>query len=196
MPSIIKINIMKNKIIILTLLVIPFIFKAQTVSLDQMSQCEGINCPDYTYVKDTNNRLDKFVGTWKGAYTDGRTYEFHFTKKENDGGWFNEKFWDKLIGRMLVKSSDGSVLYTSLNNDDLKSISGFEFDKDLKKYRMSYTANAKCNDSGYIYISFPDSSNLTQLKLVFMQDLDIGWDCPSGYKTLIPDAKSIILTKQ
>ncbi|WP_131797231.1 DUF6705 family protein [Chryseobacterium kwangjuense] len=188
---------MKNKIIILTLLVIPFIFKAQTVSLDQMSQCErGINCPDYTYVKDTNNRLDKFVGTWKGVYTDGKTYELHFTKKENDGGWFNKKFWDKLIGRMLVKSSDGSVLYTSLNNDDLNSITGFQFDKNLKKYRMYYSANGNCNDKGYIFVSFPDSNNLTQMKLVFMQDLDISFSCPSGYKIVIPDNKVIMFTKQ
>ncbi|WP_394330404.1 DUF6705 family protein [Chryseobacterium populi] len=49
--------------------------KAQTISLDQLSQCEnGPDCPDYVYLKDTSNRLNKFVGIWKGTYTDGRTY--------------------------------------------------------------------------------------------------------------------------
>ncbi|WP_131797264.1 DUF6705 family protein [Chryseobacterium kwangjuense] len=185
---------MKNKIVILVLVIMSFSFKAQLITLKQLSECQAglYPCPSYTNAKDVDNLLGKFEGVWKGTYEDGRTYEFHFSKKNDDG---DDRKWDVLNGRMLAKSSSGSILYNSLNNNDL-SISGYFFDKDLKKYTMSYTANAKCNDSGYIYISFPDSSNLTQLKLVFMQDLDIGWDCPSGYKTVIPDAKAIILTKQ
>ena len=98
---------MKNKIVYtLFLLGIIMSCKAQIVSLDVMSQCNGTNCPDYTYVKDTNNRLNKFVGTWKGTYTDGRTYEFHFVKKENDGGWFMENFWINFMGRVMEKRAN------------------------------------------------------------------------------------------
>ncbi|MEG2079102.1 DUF6705 family protein [Chryseobacterium sp.] len=187
---------MKNKIVYtLFLLGIIMSCKAQIVSLDVMSQCNGTNCPDYTYVKDTNNRLNKFVGTWKGTYTDGRTYEFHFVKKENDGGWFNEKFWDKLIGRVIVKSANGNIIYSSLAESDLNSIGGLEFVKNLTEYQMYYAANANCNDKGYIYISFPDPNNLNQMKLYFMQDLDIASKCPTGYQTIMQDAKDIILTK-
>lgn len=35
-----------------------------------------------TYVKDVNNELDQFVGTWKGLYNN-RNYEIQFIKKVN-----------------------------------------------------------------------------------------------------------------
>ena len=137
------------------------------------------------------------MGVWKGTYTDGRTYEFHFIKKENDGGYFNEKFKDILIARMLVKSSNATVLENTLGTTDQDAMfSGFIFDKNLTKYQMYYSGNADCNDKGYVYLSFPDPNNLNQMKLVFMQDMDIIASCPSGYKTIIPDAKNLILTKQ
>jgi len=187
---------MKNKIGY-TLLILGIVScRAQTISLDQLSQCEKANCPEYTTVKDTNNRLNKFTGIWKGTNSDGRVYEFSFVKKENDGGWFNQKFWDKLIGRFVVKNNTGNILYTSMNANDLNAIEGFQFDKNLIKYQMYYSGNAECNDKGYVYLSFPDPSNLNQMKLVFMQDMDIIASCPNGYKTVIPDAKGIILIKQ
>ena len=40
-------------------------------------------CPDLeniTYVKDTNNRLDQFIGIWKGTYG-GKQYEIKLEKK-------------------------------------------------------------------------------------------------------------------
>jgi hypothetical protein len=64
----------------LVLIMTCFIFKAQAVSLDIISQCEKANCPDLTSVKDTNNLLNKFIGVWKGNYSDGRTYEIQFIK--------------------------------------------------------------------------------------------------------------------
>ncbi|TDX94723.1 DUF6705 family protein [Chryseobacterium daecheongense] len=188
---------MKNKIIYTLFMLGILSCKAQTISLDQLSQCKPTkNCPDYVYLKDTNNRLNKFVGTWKGTYSDGRTYELHFIKKENDGGWFNEKFWDKLIGRVLVKTIDGNTLYNSLNYNDLDAMGGFYFDKELKKYQLYYSGNADCNDKGYVYVSFPDPNNLNQMELVFVQDRDIIASCSNAYKTVMPSGKKIILTKQ
>lgn len=190
---------MKNKIIILlSILGLIVSCKSQTISLDQLSQCENKpDCPDYVYLKDTSNRLNKFVGTWKGTYADGRTYEFNFIKKENDGGWFNEKFKDILIGRMLIKSTNGTVLENTLGTTDKDAMfSGFIFDKNLQKYQMYYSGNADCNDKGYVYLSFPDPNNLNQMRLYFAQDMDIVSNCPAGYQTVMPDGKAIILTKQ
>jgi hypothetical protein len=188
---------MKNKIMYILLLLGFISYKAQTITLKQLSECQAnlYPCPSYEYAKDTSNLLGKFVGIWKGTYTDGRTYEFRFTKKENDGDP-NERKWDILIGKMIIKSSNGNTIYNSLNNNDLNSMNGYYFDQELKKYKMSFTANADCNDGGYIYISFPIPNNLNQMSLLFVQDRDIIQSCPSGYKTLIPDAKTITLTKQ
>ena len=170
--------------------------KAQTISLDQLSQCKPTkNCPDYVYLKDTNNRLNKFVGTWKGTYSDGRSYELHFTKKEND--YTFGKYWDVLKGRLLIKSSTGQELLNTLSvTDDNTSFSGFYFDENLKKYQLYYSGNADCNDKGYVYVSFPDPTNLTQMELVFVQDRDIIASCSNAYKTVMPSGKKIILTKQ
>jgi len=189
---------MKNTIIYTLLFATTIItsFKAQTISLDALSQCENKpDCPDYVYLKDTNNRLNKFVGIWKGNYTDGRIYEFHFTKKENDYSY--GKYWDILKGRLLVKTSTGQeLLNTLLVSDSETSFEGNYFDKTLNKYQMYYSGNADCNDKGYVYLSFPNPNNLNQMRLVFMQDMDIIASCPNGYKTVMPDAKSLILTKQ
>ncbi|WEK69137.1 MAG: hypothetical protein P0Y62_14955 [Candidatus Chryseobacterium colombiense] len=190
---------MKNKIIY-TLLFLTIIMscKAQTITLQQLSECQAdlYPCPNYTNAKDIDNLLGKFVGIWKATYADGRTYEFHFTKKIDDGE-LNERKWDILIGRMLIKKDDGTILENSISAlDDKTHFNGFFFDKSLSKYQMYYSGNADCNDKGYVYLSFPDSNNLNQMRLVFMQDMDIIASCPSGYKTVMPDAKDIILTKQ
>lgn len=169
--------------------------KSQTISLDQLSLCENKpDCPDYTYLKDTNNRLNKFVGIWKGTFTDGRTYEFHFSKKENDYSY--GKYSDILIGRLLVKNGNIIVATTLAASDQEAMFSGFIFDKYLTKYQMYYSGFAECNDKGYVYLSFPNPNNLNQMRLVFMQDLDIVLGGCSLYKTVIPDANPIMLTKQ
>ncbi|WP_344823543.1 DUF6705 family protein [Chryseobacterium ginsenosidimutans] len=187
---------MKNKIIYTFLFLTTILScKAQTISLDQLSQCENKpDCPDYIYLKDTNNRLDKFVGVWKGTYTDGRTYEFHFTKKENN--YTFGKYWDIIKGRLLIKTPNGQELANTLSaSDDNTLFGGFIFDKNLIRYQMYYSGNAECNDKGYVYLSI-DPNNINQMKLYFMQDMDIIASCPNGYKTVIPDAKTLTLTKQ
>jgi hypothetical protein len=188
---------MKN-IIIITLFILNFNiqYKSQTISLDQISQCESGNCPKYTSIKDTNNRLDKFEGVWKGIYSDGRIYEFHFTKKV-DFSLYGGKPSDMIIGRISAKSNNGALLENSLNKQDGEThFNGFEFNKDLTKYQMYYSGNADCNDKGNVYLSFPDPNNINQLKLVFLQDRDIIETCPAGYKTVMPDGKAILLTRQ
>lgn len=188
---------MKNKTLYILLFLVTIIScKSQTISLDVLSQCENKpDCPDYIYLKDINNRLNKFVGIWKGTYTDGRTYEFHFVKKNDDYSY--GKYWDILKGRFLVKTSTGQELINTLLVPDSDThFEGNYFDKTLSKYQMYYSGNADCNDKGYVYLSFPNPNNLNQMKLVFMQDMDIIASCPIGYKTVMPDAKDIILTKQ
>lgn len=188
---------MKNIIIYLALFLSSIVScKAQTITLNQLSECQSdlYPCPTYTHAKDINNLLGKFVGIWKGTFLDGRTYEFHFSKKNDDG---DDRKWDILKGRLLVKNSLGQQMINTLNTSDENALfSGYFFDKNLVKYQMYYSGNADCNDKGYVYLSFPDPNNLTKMRLVFMQDMDIASNCPSGYKTVIPDAKELILTKQ
>lgn len=187
---------MKNTITIVLFFISFFSYKAQIISLDQISQCENNNCPDYSSIKDTNNRLDKFVGTWKGTYTDGRIYEFHFIKKL-DFSLYEGKPWDMIIGKILVKDNTGNILENSINvSDDSTHLNGYSFDKNLKGYKLYYSGNADCNDKGFVYIYFKDLNNLSQLSLMFLQDYDIVANCPNNFKTIMPNGKVIRLIKQ
>lgn len=89
---IIKNITMKNiiNLFILILIISSFSCKAQTVAtLQQMEECRkrpkrGVEpCPgmeNVTHVKDTENRLDKFVGIWKGTFN-GKQVELKLEKK-------------------------------------------------------------------------------------------------------------------
>lgn len=191
---------MKNKILYLFLLMLSiYSCKAQSISLNQISQCQAGNCPNYTSVVDSGNLLNKFVGIWKGTSSDGRSYEFRFTKEIAHILYNGGMPWDRLIGRVLIKSSGTpfqEILNTLMTDNHNTYFNGLEFNPSLTKYQMYYSGNSDCNDSGYVYLSFPNPANLNIMQLVFMQQADIIEYCPPGYKTVMPDAEQIILTKQ
>lgn len=152
MKTIIQINIL-----IFSLLA--FSCKAQTtVSLLQMEECSNRpnraseGCPDLQgaqYVKDIGNRLDPFVGIWKGTY-DGKHFELRLEKKINFGE--NEVKWDKLIGRMLVKDNNGNIIYNSLGAPDNNTkLRGDNFQGTT--YVMDFTGNYDCKEYGGVFIT-------------------------------------------
>ena len=80
---------MKHTFTIIVFLSLIISCKAQVIgTLEQFEECQtrpnrDEGCPDLdniTYVKDTNNRLNQFVGTWKGNYG-GKQYEIQFEKQ-------------------------------------------------------------------------------------------------------------------
>lgn len=193
---------MKNLFIITTLLLLSISCKAQTtISLEQAyeyNKIDSIGIPmTVTYVKDINNRLDQFVGTWKGTYN-GKTYEFRFIKKLNFGSYSVK--WDKLIGRVLIKDSNGTIIYNTTNvTDDTKTgFEGYTFQSSsymLNFYNMNDTY---CNDGGVVYMGI----SKTNPKIMYLSlSRDIDWvdlkKCPnySTYVPILPKDK-ITLTKQ
>ncbi|WP_156173236.1 DUF6705 family protein [Chryseobacterium gallinarum] len=166
----------------------------QTVSLETMAQCNQFeNCPNASYVKDINNSLNKYVGTWKGN-RDGKNYEFNFIKKENMGE--NQK-WDMLIGRVKITNANGVVEYDNFNKPDTGTrFTGFNFQKDLKAYLMDFSGDkVGCIDYGYAYVRIkPETPN--QMSINFHPDNDIVTQDCSNFKTTLPDNKVIHLTRQ
>ena len=66
---------MKNTIITIIVLIFTTIScKAQIILVENFEEYNQ-ELPDGAYVKDANNVLGKFVGTWKGTY-DNKSYEF------------------------------------------------------------------------------------------------------------------------
>lgn len=168
---------------------------AQTLSLETMAQYEPGNMPKADYAKDLNGLLNKYVGTWKGTF-EGKTYEFNIIKKENVIIEFVNAKWDKLIGRVKITDSNGSVLFNNFNKTDNDANLGYNFQKDLKLYLMRFNGGKiNCIDYGFIYINVrPDTP--TKMSISFYPDNDIVTEDCSNFKTTMPTNKIIYLTKQ
>ncbi|WP_157761307.1 DUF6705 family protein [Chryseobacterium camelliae] len=185
---------MKNILNIIGLILSTY-FTAQTVSLETMAQCIPGSCPTTTYVKDVNNLLDKYVGTWKGSLN-GKNYEFNFIKRENFGFEDNLKR-DRLIGRLKITNSNGIVEYDNFAKQDNKlDFYGMNFQKDLKVYLVYFSGGKiDCIDSGYTYLRIkPETPN--NMSILFLPDTDIVTQDCTNFKTTIPTEKLINLIRQ
>lgn len=188
---------MKHRILITLLLFAGLSCKAQrTITLEQAYEYrksdEGLP-DDISYVKDTNNRLDQFVGVWKGTYK-GKSYEFRFEKKIKFGEYSVK--WDKVIGRVLIKDSNNQIVYNTLNEPENEiSLRGINLQRNT--YMLDFVANSYCNDFGVVFIEVRNN-NTNEMTLYF--DRDKTWydprKCPDfdNYVPLLPQEK-MILTK-
>lgn len=195
----IKTKKMKNIVLILSVF-LSFSCKAQsTISLEQAYQysktSDGIPTT-VTYVKDINNKLDQFVGTWKGSYN-GKNYEFQFIKKINFGE--HSIKWDEIVGRFIIKDNTGTVQYNSISEvDDSKTrFRGIKLQN--RAYIMSFVGNYDCLESGNVFIE-TRKNNPNEMILFYSQDKDGLLNpakCPnfSSFVPLLPQEK-IVLTKQ
>lgn len=198
---------MKNTLFISAFLLMIISCKAQVIgTLEQFEECrkrpnrDEVGCPDLeniTYVKDTNNRLNQFVGTWKGS-ANGKQYEIKLEKKINyKDDPSDEMAWDMIIGRMLVKNSSGNIIYNSMGKPD-KETHFFGYNFQSRAYIMSFIANSYCNDSGEAFIEI-SKTNPNQMTLFFDRDKKSfnPAKCPnfSTYVPTLPKDK-MTLTKQ
>lgn len=191
---------MKSIINIIAVLLFVFSCKAQqTVSLQQMEECgrrptygsEG--CPDLQgakFVKDVDDRLDKFVGSWKGAFN-GKQIELKLEKKENFGKW--DVKWDQLNGKLKVKDNQGNVLFGSFQNpENNPNPYGVNFQRTV--YEMSFSGKDECDDYGTVFIEMQSVPvNGTKMRLFYSREGNVvdTTTCP----TLLPE-DWMELTKQ
>ncbi|WP_143885286.1 DUF6705 family protein, partial [Chryseobacterium binzhouense] len=137
---------MKNiiKLCVVLLLIVSYSCKSQSISLQQMEECgnrpnratEG--CPDLQsakYVKDVDNRLNTYEGTWKGTF-EGKQIELKLEKKIDFGD--DDRKWDKLMGKIRIKDGQGNILYDSFQNaDDNADPYGYNFQHTV--YEMGFS---------------------------------------------------------
>ncbi len=194
---------MKKIYLQLILLILSISVEAQVIiSLEQAEAYLGT--PDgipegITYIKDINNRLPKFVGTWIGA-SDGKIIELHLNQflhlPENSDGFK----LDQIAGRLLIKDQNtGIVLYNTLNvtNNEETWLEGHYFINNSYVMIFSNKNDTYCMDSGEVYLSL-DNAMLTNMNLNFYrtQDIYIEGSCPN-FDTYIPILpKNIQLVKQ
>lgn len=191
---------MKNIALILTLLFISISCKAQIVSLETMAQCSNNpqTCPDATYLKDINNSLDKYIGTWKGNYN-GKIYEFQFVKQLNFG-IEDDYRWDRLVGRLRITEANGNILYNTFTetDNDKTDFFGRNFQPDLKAYIVYFHGpSTGCVEYGDVYLIIrPATPNQMSIIMIPNNDTTEEGSCPPDFQPTIPYKKTINLTKQ
>ncbi len=189
---------MKN-IITLFLALLALSCKSQTVSLEEAYQCqENPNCAGYTYAKDINNTLDKYVGTWKGTYN-GRVYEIKFNESLYDNMGMKR---DMLKGRLRI-TVPGNLTLTIFDNfselDDTKTrFSGLGLGSNLQSYRMIFGGSSPegCINYGTVSLRIdPNTPNQMRIKYWSNNDIVVG-ECPSTFSQTFPEQQEILLTRQ
>jgi hypothetical protein len=188
---------MKNLILITLFFISSLSCKSQIIPIEKEIeyQNQGKSYPAGTnYIKDVNNLLDKYTGTWKGAL-DGINYEIQVIKATTQ---FQGMKSDNLFIKMYITKTDGTVLEDTraLPIDNLDVIQG-RYLNGLVYNLTYYGRDYKCGQSGDVFIQVVDNSNGKQLRVSASWD-HIGLakeDCPNGRTKLILP-KKIILNKQ
>lgn len=157
--------------------------------------------PNNAYIKDIDNELLPYEGTWKGNWSNKTIYVyFKRIKKYLDHKENNPYYKDLLVGKFKVMDQNGLILYdnTNLPNEDTKIEGGRFFTIPIKQYYLFYIDPDICNITGKIYIDFV-SNNQTQLNWKFIDTTDIiTSSCPYYNSNPFPEPlpENIVLTKQ
>ncbi|WP_370899576.1 DUF6705 family protein [Chryseobacterium gossypii] len=160
------------------------------------------NIPNLSHLKDTNNELQSFTGTYSATYNGNQITLF--ISKENDK-LFNTRgkqiYKDILSIRYIIKNSSGAVLQDTQNKvfqpDLLHTIYSLWVTENGTKVSFNY-AGTNCSVGwGKIILK---KVNTTQLSWEYRPN-DITTtesQCPSTLDTTIylPETKDLIFTKQ
>ncbi len=148
-----------------------------------------INSPDgipvgVKFVKDTQGRLNKFVGIWKGT-ANGKSYELKLEKRESFGEYSVK--WDQLIGKLRVKDNQGNILFDSFSNSDIEANpNGINFQHNT--YEMTFMGSSDCSELGSVFIDIlKNPTDGSKMKLFYhstAERIDPA-KCPN-YNTFVP----------
>ncbi|CEJ69198.1 hypothetical protein BN1195_01495 [Chryseobacterium oranimense G311] len=162
---------MKN-ILLIILTITAISCKAQTYPLRTFT-----DLPENSYLKDTNNELQYYEGTWKGTWNNKIIY-VNFKKVINVYRSSFKQYRDFLIARFKVTDINGNILFDNTNlADDQVKIEGGKFRKSDDKYTFVYVDPDLCMRTGQIFINFTDATK-TKLQWKYFQSENwIGADC-------------------
>ncbi|GAA4162015.1 hypothetical protein GCM10022217_28680 [Chryseobacterium ginsenosidimutans] len=190
----------KNLKISVLLIVIMTIIscKAQTLPLNTLME----NIPQGAYVKDLNNELSTYIGTYKTNYQ-GNEITLFVTKEENKPTKrINKNFYrDALVIKYIVKSSSGVVLQNTQNMtlSDQTFFNIFSIRTRPYNNTIIFTYDGTNCGIGWgdIYLK---KINATQISWEYRPDnslIDSATCPPSTDKTVyLPVTKDLIFTKQ
>ncbi|MBW8358616.1 MAG: hypothetical protein K0M63_02300 [Weeksellaceae bacterium] len=167
--------------------------KAQTLPLNTPLW----DIPANSYVKDLNNELLPYVGTYKATYQ-GHEITLFITKTDNMLVKSAKKnfFQDALVVKYIVKNSIGIILQDTQNINNL-NIKFYSFGTDPTKNIVDFSySGTNCNvGGGLVYLK---RINATQLSWDYQPQEGGDDNCPPGTDTTVylPDVDNLIFTKQ
>jgi len=174
---------MKNITLILLLLVanVSIHYGQQIIPVEDLySLRTNGTLPNGTFsIKDVNNVLLRFTGTWKGEY-DSKKYEIRIERVTQP---FFDAEEDVLMMRYKITTSIGTLIEENLsvlNNEDV-SISGYYLQN--RTYIFTYQGiDWECGQSGEVYIAagYDRNPNKMGLHLNPEQILLDTTACPNG----------------
>ncbi|CAD7798568.1 hypothetical protein CHRY9390_00355 [Chryseobacterium aquaeductus] len=155
--------------------------------------------PNGAYLKDTNNELVPYVGTYKANFN-GNEITLFITKQENKLEESAQKnyYMDALIVKYIVKNSTGTILQDTQNNN-LYNIELYSIGTNPNKNAITfYYSGTNCSVGwGDIYLK---KLNTAQISWEYRPDdiVTTADKCPPSLNTTIylPETKDLIFTKQ
>ncbi|SDR07094.1 hypothetical protein SAMN05421664_3396 [Chryseobacterium soldanellicola] len=170
--------------------------KAQTQTLPLNTGV--LDIPQNAYVKDLNNELTPYVGTYKASFQ-GKEITLYITKEENKlVKRANQQFYrDALVVKYIVKNSAGTTLQDTKNNN-------------LPKIYIYSTKMKSQNSVVFIYSGTNCRVGWGDIYLTKVNSTQISWEyrpddiilenskCPPGtdINIYLPETKDLIFTKQ
>lgn len=163
---------MKSKVILIQILFMLVIMVANAQSPIHPLSIERGSIPDGAYIKDTNNDLDKFVGTWK--YTQGND-EFTIVIQKVIQQFNGDYYEDEVVGRFKYVQN-GVVVADYLNSLDAQ-ISGNIISSDKKELFLHIDDPEKPRASYRLNLKFLDTD-------IMSGDTQVKWELrQTGYYT-------------
>jgi hypothetical protein len=178
--------------------------KAQQLPVTTTLPLGEFDYPNGAYLKDINNELLPFVGTWVGIFNNKRyTIKLRkFTQQLITADYINYEFIDDIAGDLKVEDiTTNTVLYDNLNivnYEDLNLISLGKPRGSMFKFMFRDT-DANCNN--YMEFYLQKQTNINQLKyrdFRFTEDRmkgDCIYDNREDAPRTLPNGE-FILTKQ
>lgn len=189
---------MKKIIIILTIL-LSFTYKAQDI-YPLNTYYEDV--PNYSYMKDLDNDLPPYIGTYKANYQ-GNEITLIITKEDKyfyDYGPNDRKYYqDVLHIKYIVKNiASNTILEDNINIAPKNTITSIRTNQLDNNSLSFYYSGTRC------------MVGWGEIKLKKINDLQFNWsyypngvllsnnDCPNSntIKVYLPDTKNLVFTKQ
>ncbi len=191
---------MKNKIILTVILALTIIScKAQHIipvkdGYKYVATEKGfMGDYDYVYIKDVNNTLSKFIGTWKGTYQ-SENFEFRITKTTTDDGELKE---DLLLMRYKITDSKGVIIEDTLilpNDDTYVMQSGYV--SKTGAYVFNYIGrNLACGQNGSVFSGVYGVNN-DKMNLFLQVKGEMYPECTTGEAIQVLPLEQMELLKQ